>query len=72
MAPELRYLADSELVSQFDRYVCFNSTNPREQIGVLAFDEEEAEIDGANELGLCRSRVSVIRAPGFLQSSNVA
>lgn len=69
---ELRYLDDGALVAQFDRFVVFNAQNPREQIGVLALDEEHAEVEGANHLGLSRARVGVVRTPGFLESSGVA
>jgi len=70
--PELHYLDDGALVSQFERFVVFNARNPREQIGVLALDEEHAEVEGANHLGISRFRCAVIRTPGFLDSLSLA
>lgn len=70
--PELRYLDDGALVAQFDRFVVFNAQNPREQIGVLALDEEHAELEGALHLGISRFRCAVIRTPGFLESLSLA
>ena len=70
--PALRYLDDGALIAQFEKFVVFNSQNPRQQIGVLALDEEHAEVEGCNHLGISRFRCAVIRTPGFLDSLSVA
>jgi hypothetical protein len=70
--PELRYLDDGALVAQFERFVVFNAQKPRQQIGVLALDEEHAAVEGANYLGLSRWHVASIRTPGFLESNGLA
>ena len=69
---DLRYLDDRALVAQFERFVVFNAQNSREQVGVLALDEEHALVEGANALSLSRHRVAVVRTPGFLESRDVA
>lgn len=69
---DLHYLDDGELVSMFDRFVVFHARNPRQQIALLALDEEHALVEGANHLCLPRRLVAVVRTPGFLQSSQVA
>jgi hypothetical protein len=69
---ELRYLDDGALVAQFERFVVFDDRDTRNQIRVLALDEEHAEVEGANYLGLARHRVRVVRTPGYLQSLSIA
>lgn len=68
----LSYLDDRALVSSFERFVVFNASSPRQQVGVLALDEEHAEVEGANYLALPRHLVAVIRTPGYLDSKGVA
>ncbi len=70
--PALRYLDDGALIAQFERFTVFNARRPRDQIRVLALDEEHAHVEGANYLGLARHRVAVIRLPGFLESAALA
>jgi hypothetical protein len=70
--PALRYLDDGALIAQFERFVVFNADRPRQQIGVLALDEEHAQVEGSNYLSLPRHRCAVVRTPGFLQSSDLA
>jgi hypothetical protein len=70
--PELRYLDDRALVSMFDRFTVFARNAPRQQIRILALDEEHALVEGASHLGISRWHVAVIRTPGFLDSNNVA
>lgn len=71
-APSVTYLDDRSLISSFERFVVFNARAPRQQIGVLALDEEHAQVEGANALALPRHRVSVVRTPGFLESRGLA
>lgn len=70
--PVIGYLDDGALILTMQRFCVFNPKRPREQVGLLAFDRDHAELEGSLALSLPRHRVHVIQAPGHLDSSGLA